>query len=79
MVWIKNQRLERNAGNVGVDFGREFFGGSEAQEKQARKFAGKITEEFAGKFVGKSPRICQTRIECSTHISSAEPRDQQFL
>ena len=67
--------MERNAGN----FGRECLGGPEALEKQSRKICGKKSlEEFAEKFADNFPLIRQIKIQNSTQIYSAQPRDQSI-
>ena len=57
--------------------GVNFYGGSEALEKQGRNFCGKnLPSKFAEQFASTFPKkICKTKIENSPQIHSAEPRD----
>ena len=73
--WGLNPKLEWNAGNFVCV--REFSGGgAETMQQQGQNSCGKnLLEEFAEKFTGNSPQICQTKTN-STQTRSAEPRDQ---
>ena len=55
-----------------VNFGREFFGWSEALEKQGRKIRYQNSpSKFAEKFAGNFPKIRRTKIKNSPQIRSA--------
>ena len=67
--------LEKN----GDKFGREFLGGPKALEKQDRKNCGKTSSsKFAEKFAGNFPKLRHAKINNSSRVRSAEPRDQQL-
>ena len=60
---------------LGVNFGREFFGGPETLEKQGRKIRRKNSPS---KFAGNFPKIRRAKIKNSPQIRSAWPRDQNL-
>ena len=66
---------------LGVNVGREFFGGPETLEKQGHKFRWKnsleeFAEKFGWQFSQNSPD--QNKNVNPNPLLSAEPRDQNF-
>ena len=65
---------------LGVNFGDEFFlQGPETLLKTRSKICrNNSLEAFAEEYMGNSPHICQTKLEMSPQIRSAEPWDQHL-